>query len=171
MVKVALTAVRNRRNVAASFEVFEVDQLKLAEGAPIARRRKPGLPKDVMVVGPQDRILAVSRLSFDLSVYDVFGLLPADGTIVMPAADLAYAPFAYPGEMTICKPRRNFVFLRDPLNGWGGIAAGGLEISSCPPTRGESSSSLTCKPWLRNSRSKSIRHRLLGPKFTIRRKR
>jgi len=66
-----------------------------------------GLPKGVMIdhrgalntvldinqrfgVGPQDRVLAVSRLSFDLSVYDVFGLLAAGGTIVMPAADLAY---------------------------------------------------------------------------------
>jgi pyochelin synthetase len=66
-----------------------------------------GVPKGVMIdhrgalntvldinqrfgVGPQDRILAVSRLSFDLSVYDVFGLLSAGGTIVMPAADLAY---------------------------------------------------------------------------------
>ncbi len=66
-----------------------------------------GVPKGVMIdhrgalntvrdinqrfgVGPQDRVLAVSRLSFDLSVYDVFGLLAAGGTIVMPAADLAY---------------------------------------------------------------------------------
>ena len=66
-----------------------------------------GLPKGVMIdhrgalntvldinqrfgVGPRDRVLAVSRLSFDLSVYDVFGLLAAGGTIVMPTADLAY---------------------------------------------------------------------------------
>ncbi len=66
-----------------------------------------GVPKGVMIdhrgalntvldinerfgVGPEDRVLAVSRLSFDLSVYDVFGLLAAGGTIVMPAADLAY---------------------------------------------------------------------------------
>jgi amino acid adenylation domain-containing protein len=66
-----------------------------------------GVPKGVMIdhrgalntvldinqrfaVGPDDRVLAVSRLSFDLSVYDVFGLLAAGGTIVMPAADLAY---------------------------------------------------------------------------------
>src|SRR6202171_2290391 len=41
-------------------------------------------------VGPKDRILAVSRLSFDLSVYDVFGSLASGGTIVMPTADLAY---------------------------------------------------------------------------------
>ncbi|SEN04609.1 amino acid adenylation domain-containing protein [Stigmatella aurantiaca] len=35
-------------------------------------------------VGPQDRILALSSLSFDLSVYDIFGALAAGGAIVMP---------------------------------------------------------------------------------------
>ncbi len=65
-----------------------------------------GLPKGVMIdhrgavntvrdinqrfrIGPQDRVLAVSRLNFDLSVYDVFGLLGAGGAVVMPAAELA----------------------------------------------------------------------------------
>ena len=40
-------------------------------------------------VGPEDRVLALSRLSFDLSVYDIFGLLAAGGTIVMPTPELA----------------------------------------------------------------------------------
>ncbi len=35
-------------------------------------------------VGPGDRVPAVSSLSFDLSVYDVFGTLAAGGTIVVP---------------------------------------------------------------------------------------
>ncbi len=35
-------------------------------------------------VGPSDRVLAVSSLSFDLSVYDIFGLLAAGGTVVVP---------------------------------------------------------------------------------------
>ncbi len=35
-------------------------------------------------VGPDDRVLAVSSLSFDLSVYDIFGLLAAGGTVVVP---------------------------------------------------------------------------------------
>ncbi len=65
-----------------------------------------GVPKGVMIdhrgamntvldinqrfsVGPEDRVLALSRLNFDLSVYDIFGLLSAGGTIVMPAAHLA----------------------------------------------------------------------------------
>jgi amino acid adenylation domain-containing protein/non-ribosomal peptide synthase protein (TIGR01720 family) len=60
-----------------------------------------GLPKGVMIdhrgalntvldvnrrfgVGPLDSVLALSSLSFDLSVYDVFGLLAAGGRIVLP---------------------------------------------------------------------------------------
>ena len=37
-------------------------------------------------VGPEDRVLALSSLSFDLSVYDIFGTLAAGGTIVFPEA-------------------------------------------------------------------------------------
>ena len=40
-------------------------------------------------VGSEDRVLALSRLSFDLSVYDIFGLLAAGGTVVMPSPELA----------------------------------------------------------------------------------
>jgi amino acid adenylation domain-containing protein len=43
-------------------------------------------------VGPDDRVLALSRLSFDLSVYDIFGLLAAGGTIVIPAPEKAHDP-------------------------------------------------------------------------------
>ncbi|MBI2838246.1 MAG: amino acid adenylation domain-containing protein [Acidobacteria bacterium] len=35
-------------------------------------------------VGPDDRVLAISSLNFDLSVYDIFGLLAAGGTVVLP---------------------------------------------------------------------------------------
>ncbi|MDN9011168.1 non-ribosomal peptide synthetase [Brevibacillus laterosporus] len=68
-----------------------------------------GLPKGVMIdhrgvvntiedvnqrfsVGPQDRLLALSNLNFDLSVYDIFGMLAAGGTIIMPEADKAKDP-------------------------------------------------------------------------------
>jgi amino acid adenylation domain-containing protein len=37
-------------------------------------------------VGPADRVLALSSLSFDLSVYDIFGTLAAGGTVVFPEA-------------------------------------------------------------------------------------
>ncbi|MDN5916863.1 MAG: amino acid adenylation domain-containing protein, partial [Pseudonocardia sp.] len=36
-------------------------------------------------VGPDDRVLAVSALDFDLSVYDIFGLLGAGGALVLVA--------------------------------------------------------------------------------------
>lgn len=68
-----------------------------------------GVPKGVMIehgaaantvmhvnrlhgVGAEDRVLAVSSLSFDLSVYDIFGIHAAGGTLVMPAADRAHDP-------------------------------------------------------------------------------
>ena len=38
-------------------------------------------------VGPDDCVLALSSLSFDLSVYDIFGMLAAGGSLAIPPAD------------------------------------------------------------------------------------
>ncbi len=68
-----------------------------------------GMPKGVMIdhrgavntvvhinrlfgVGQGDKVLAVSNLTFDLSVYDIFGLLAAGAAVVIPDADLARDP-------------------------------------------------------------------------------
>ena len=68
-----------------------------------------GLPKGAMItqrglvnaviqtnerfdVGPSDRILAVTALYHDMSVYDIFGLLAAGGTVVMPEAEARLDP-------------------------------------------------------------------------------
>ena len=68
-----------------------------------------GVPKGVMIdhrgavntvvdinrrfrVSPDDRVLAVSALTFDLSVWDIFGALAAGATVVMPQAALAKDP-------------------------------------------------------------------------------
>ncbi|MBP5971289.1 amino acid adenylation domain-containing protein [Brasilonema sp. CT11] len=68
-----------------------------------------GIPKGVMIshqgvvntildinqrfdVNADDRVLALSSLSFDLSVYDIFGTLAAGGTIVIPEADSTKEP-------------------------------------------------------------------------------
>ena len=68
-----------------------------------------GLPKGVMIshqgavntildinqrfgITEQDSVLALSSLSFDLSVYDIFGTLAAGATIVIPDADLTKDP-------------------------------------------------------------------------------
>jgi pyochelin synthetase len=71
-----------------------------------------GLPKGVMIdhrgalntvidinrrfgATSDDRVLAVSSLGFDLSVYDIFGTLAAGGTIVMPAAEAMRNPASW----------------------------------------------------------------------------
>ncbi len=68
-----------------------------------------GLPKGVMIdhrgavntivdinsrfhIRPDDRVLALSSLSFDLSVYDIFGILGAGGVVVIPDADATRDP-------------------------------------------------------------------------------
>ena len=40
----------------------------------------------------EDRILGLSSLSFDLSVYDIFGVLGAGGALVLPAPDAGHDP-------------------------------------------------------------------------------
>ncbi|MET9686095.1 non-ribosomal peptide synthetase/type I polyketide synthase [Streptomyces coeruleorubidus] len=71
-----------------------------------------GLPKGVMIdhrgalntvadvndrfgIGADDRILALSSLSFDLSVYDIFGPLAVGGAVVMPDAGAHRDPAAW----------------------------------------------------------------------------
>ena len=43
-------------------------------------------------VGPQDRVLALSSLSFDLSVYDMFGMFDAGATMVIPPSSSMRPP-------------------------------------------------------------------------------
>ncbi len=100
-----------RRLVVSSQE--DEDEVSAPEDAPAVRPEdlayviytsgSTGLPKGVMIdhrgavntildvnerfgIGEADRILALSSLSFDLSVYDVFGALAAGGAIVLPRA-------------------------------------------------------------------------------------
>lgn len=46
-------------------------------------------------VAEGDRVLALSSLSFDLSVYDIFGMLAAGGTIVMPRPEAKRDPMEW----------------------------------------------------------------------------
>jgi epothilone synthetase B len=46
-------------------------------------------------VGPADRVLALSSLSFDLSVYDLFGVLAAGGAVVVPPPAARRDPAAW----------------------------------------------------------------------------
>jgi epothilone synthetase B len=46
-------------------------------------------------IGENDRVLALSALNFDLSVYDIFGLLAAGGAIVFPSVDSQHEPASW----------------------------------------------------------------------------
>ncbi|MGA3564606.1 hybrid non-ribosomal peptide synthetase/type I polyketide synthase [Melissospora conviva] len=106
-------------------EVVRVDELPVTAGAlpeiattpadlayVIFTSGSTGLPKGVMIdhrgalntvvdvnerfgVGADDRVLALSSLSFDLSVYDVFGPLAVGGAVVIPEAKSQRDPAAW----------------------------------------------------------------------------
>ncbi|MGH3729785.1 MAG: non-ribosomal peptide synthetase [Micromonosporaceae bacterium] len=46
-------------------------------------------------IGPGDSVLSVSSPSFDMSVYDILGMLAAGGTVVMPEPELVRDPPAW----------------------------------------------------------------------------
>lgn len=50
---------------------------------------------DDLAVNPQDAVLAVSRYSFDLAVYNVFGLLGRGGRVVFPSCGTLADPLAW----------------------------------------------------------------------------
>ncbi|MCV2458214.1 amino acid adenylation domain-containing protein [Streptomyces sp. ICN988] len=51
-------------------------------------------------VGPDDRVLALSSLSFDLSVWDIFGVLAAGGALVLPEPDAGRDPERWAAQVT-----------------------------------------------------------------------
>ena len=58
------------------------------KGVAITNRSAVNTIRDVnrrLGAGPDDRILALSQMNFDLSVYDVFGMLACGGAVVMPS--------------------------------------------------------------------------------------
>ncbi|WP_167147376.1 non-ribosomal peptide synthetase [Actinomyces sp. ZJ308] len=60
------------------------------KGVAIAHRSAVNTIRDVnrrLAAGPRDRILALSQLNFDLSVYDIFGMLACGGAIIMPSPE------------------------------------------------------------------------------------
>jgi epothilone synthetase B len=100
---VSVVAVSGSLHGAAGTDSAPIDQVQRLEDLAyvIYTSGSTGRPKGVMIehrnavntivainqrfaVGPNDRVLALSALNFDLSVYDLFGTLAAGGTIVMP---------------------------------------------------------------------------------------
>ncbi|WP_219461807.1 non-ribosomal peptide synthetase/MFS transporter [Nonomuraea rhizosphaerae] len=82
-----------------AYVIFTSGSTGAPKGVMIEHRAALNTVRDVnhrFRVGPGDRVLALSALSFDLSVYDVYGALAAGATLVMggPEADKDPAAWA-----------------------------------------------------------------------------
>ncbi|WNV87682.1 non-ribosomal peptide synthetase [Umezawaea sp. Da 62-37] len=103
-----------------------------------------GVPKGVMIehggvtdtvleidrrfgVGPADRTIGLSSLSFDLSVYDIFGPLAVGGALVLPSADTAGDPAHWVASM-----RRHGVSVWHTVPALMGILLNWLEDTGTP---------------------------------------
>ena len=73
-----------------AYVIFTSGSTGVPKGAAISHRAARNTIDDMLVrwpLSPNDAVLAVSQFSFDLSVFDVFGLLAAGGRIVIPRED------------------------------------------------------------------------------------
>ncbi|MEL7408344.1 MAG: amino acid adenylation domain-containing protein, partial [Cyanobacteria bacterium J06558_2] len=80
--------LRKSQNLA--YIIYTSGSTGMPKGVAISHRGAVNTILDInrrFAVNPKDKILAISSLSFDLSVYDIFGTLAAGGTIVIPDQD------------------------------------------------------------------------------------
>jgi amino acid adenylation domain-containing protein/FkbM family methyltransferase len=78
-----------------AYVIFTSGSSGTPKGVMIEHRSAVNTVVDVnrrLAAGPADRVLALSALNFDLSVYDLFGLLAAGGAVVLPEPEAARNP-------------------------------------------------------------------------------
>ncbi|GJJ00870.1 hypothetical protein RugamoR64_14080 [Duganella rhizosphaerae] len=78
-----------------AYVIFTSGSTGKPKGVVIDHRGAVNTIEDVnatLEIGPSDRVLSVSSLSFDLSVYDFFGTLAAGATLVLPANERRLDP-------------------------------------------------------------------------------
>ncbi len=88
-----LDAIQNASDLA--YVIFTSGSTGLPKGVMIDHRGARNTVLDVnrrFEIGPNDRVLALSALNFDLSVWDIFGVLAAGGAIVLPPPDALREP-------------------------------------------------------------------------------
>ncbi|MEU2715861.1 amino acid adenylation domain-containing protein [Streptomyces sp. NPDC007205] len=74
-----------------AYVIFTSGSTGEPKGVMITHRSAANTVQDInhrFGVGPDDRVLALAPTGFDLSVYDLFGVLGAGGTVVVPAPAL-----------------------------------------------------------------------------------
>ncbi len=78
-----------------AYVIYTSGSTGLPKGVMIDHRGAVNTIKDInrrFAVGPQDRVLALSALNFDISVWDIFGTLGAGGSIIVPQAGATKDP-------------------------------------------------------------------------------
>lgn len=84
-----VTPVRTRSSRDTAYVIFTSGSTGTPKGVVIDHHGAVNTILDInrrLAVGAQDRVLALSSLSFDLSVYDIFGLLATGGAVVVPTS-------------------------------------------------------------------------------------
>ena len=82
-----LSAPRRVSIELGAYVIFTSGSTGEPKGVEVSHRAAANTVEDINArfgVGQSDRVLAVSALDFDLSVYDIFGLLSAGGAVVIP---------------------------------------------------------------------------------------
>ncbi|MFE9403399.1 amino acid adenylation domain-containing protein [Streptomyces sp. NPDC006530] len=85
-----------------AYTIFTSGSTGEPKGVEITHRAAANTVEDIgerFAVGPDDRVLALSALDFDLSVYDVFGPLSAGGALVLVAEEDRREPHAWLGSV------------------------------------------------------------------------
>src|SRR6185436_4720674 len=85
-----------------AYVVYTSGSTGAPKGVAIEHRQAVNTILDVnrrFALGADDRVFAVSALSFDLSVWDLFGTLAAGGTVVLPAPEERPDPAAWSARM------------------------------------------------------------------------
>src|SRR5262249_13292795 len=89
--------VSEREARALAYVIYTSGSTGQPKGVMMTHRSVMNTVRDITqrwAIGPGDRLLMVSALSFDLSVYDIFGGLGAGATIVVPPAGARRDPRA-----------------------------------------------------------------------------
>jgi amino acid adenylation domain-containing protein len=87
--------IQDRSFTSLAYVIYTSGSTGLPKGVAIAHQGAVNTILDInqrFHVTSQDCVLALSSLSFDLSVYDIFGTLAAGGTIVIPDAEATKDP-------------------------------------------------------------------------------
>ncbi|WP_406143470.1 amino acid adenylation domain-containing protein [Streptomyces sp. NBC_01012] len=95
-----LSAPRESHPDALAYVIFTSGSTGEPKGVEITHAAAWNTVADVTArhgVCADDRVFALSALDFDLSVYDIFGLLSAGGSLLLPTEELRREPSRWPG--------------------------------------------------------------------------